>query len=198
MGPSPHWAATTRGVICGLWVYLRFFILRERGFCPGHQGTLMAVPDSSPRASAGVSVREPQRLTLADGTFFPPGCCAVPWGRASAPAGVAPEALQERGCSCKVLSQRLPVCEVSVSAGIGNVSGLGGAVCTYQHSSTFGAYPGGVAVRRAPEPGPVGGDRGELSDLFVRPFAVLPQDRGVRCPRLPSSGLRIADPSLSY
>jgi hypothetical protein len=53
----------------------------------------MAVPDSSPRASAVVSVRIPQRLMLADGTSFPPGCCAVPWGRASAPAGVAPEAL---------------------------------------------------------------------------------------------------------
>jgi hypothetical protein len=64
----------------------------------------MAVPDSSPQASAVVSVRNPQRLTLADGTFFPPGCCAVPWGRASAPAGVAPEALQECGCYCKVFS----------------------------------------------------------------------------------------------
>jgi hypothetical protein len=36
-------------------------------------------------------------LTLADGTFFPPGC-----GHASGPAGLAPEALQEHGCSCKV------------------------------------------------------------------------------------------------
>jgi hypothetical protein len=52
-------------------------------------------------------------------------------------------------------------------------------------------------VRRAPEPRPTRGDRGELSDLFVRPFAVLSQDGGVRCPRLPSSGSRIADPSLS-
>jgi hypothetical protein len=25
---------------------------------------------------------------------------AIPWGRASGPAGLAPEALQERGCSC--------------------------------------------------------------------------------------------------
>jgi hypothetical protein len=32
----------------------------------------MAVPDSSPRASVGVSVSIPQMLTLADGTFFPP------------------------------------------------------------------------------------------------------------------------------
>jgi hypothetical protein len=92
----------------------------------------MAVPDSSPRASVVVSVRIPQRLMLADGTFFPPRCCAVPWGRASAPAGVAPEALQERGCSCKVFSQSLPVCEVLVSAGVGNISaGLGGAMRMY-------------------------------------------------------------------
>jgi hypothetical protein len=89
----------------------------------------MAVPDNSSRASAVVSVRNPQRLTL---TFFPPSCCAVSWGRASAPAGVAPEALQERGCSCKVYSQCLSVCEVLVSAGIGSVSaGLGGAMRMY-------------------------------------------------------------------
>jgi hypothetical protein len=65
----------------------------------------MAVPDSGPRASAVVSVRDLQRLVLAYGTFFPPVCWAVPWGRASAPVGVAPEALDERECSCKV--QRL-------------------------------------------------------------------------------------------
>jgi hypothetical protein len=40
----------------------------------------MAVPDSSPRASAVASVRSPQRLTLADGMLFSPGCCAVPQG----------------------------------------------------------------------------------------------------------------------
>jgi hypothetical protein len=61
----------------------------------------MAVPDSSPQASAGVPVRILQMLTSADGTFFPPGCYAIPLGRASGPAGLAPEALQERGCSCK-------------------------------------------------------------------------------------------------
>jgi hypothetical protein len=53
----------------------------------------MAVPDSSSRASAVVSVKKPHRLTLADGTFFPPGCCDVLWGRSSAPAGVAPKDL---------------------------------------------------------------------------------------------------------
>jgi pantoate kinase len=93
---------------------------------------------------------------LADGTFFPLGCCVVPWGCAGAPAGVALEALRERGCSCKVFSQRLPVCEVLVSAGIGDVSaGFSGAMRTYRHLFAFGAYPRGVAVRRAPEPGPI-------------------------------------------
>jgi hypothetical protein len=107
----------------------------------------MAVPDSSPRAPVVVSVRNPQRVMLADGAFFPPGYCAVPWGRASTAVGVAPKALQERGCSCKVFPQRLSVCEVLVSTGIGDVSAsLGGAVRMYQHSSTFGASPGGVAL----------------------------------------------------
>jgi hypothetical protein len=32
---------------------------------------------------------------LVDGTFFPLGCCAIPWGRASVPTGLAPEALEE-------------------------------------------------------------------------------------------------------
>jgi hypothetical protein len=59
----------------------------------------MAVPDSSSRASLVVSVRNLQRLMLADVKFFPPGRCAAPWGRATAPAGVASEASQERGCS---------------------------------------------------------------------------------------------------
>jgi hypothetical protein len=62
----------------------------------------MAMPDSSPRAYVGVSVRIPQMLTLADGTFFHLVAGAIPWGRASGPASLASEALQERGCSCKV------------------------------------------------------------------------------------------------
>jgi hypothetical protein len=52
-------------------------------------------------------------------------------------------------------------------------------------------------VRRAPEPRPVRGDRGELFDLFYtlprRPSA----GRRVRFLQLPSSGSRIADSSLS-
>jgi hypothetical protein len=52
-------------------------------------------------------------------------------------------------------------------------------------------------MRRAPEPGPSQGDRGVLSILFTRPFAVPPWDRGVRYPQLPSSASRIAGSSLS-
>jgi hypothetical protein len=151
----------------------------------------MAVPDSSPRASVAVSVRNPQRLTLADRTFFPPGCCTVPWGRASGPAGLAPEALEECIYSFKVFSVASSLCKVFVSAG------LGGAMRTYRRSRAFGAYSGGVAVRRAPEPGPVRGDRGGLSDLFTRPLAIPPRDRGVRRPRLTSSGSRIVGSSSS-
>jgi hypothetical protein len=40
---------------------------------------------------------------------------------------------------------------VLVSAGIDSVSaGLGGAMRMYRHSPVFGAYLGGVVVRRAP------------------------------------------------
>jgi hypothetical protein len=137
-------------------------------------------------------------LMLADGTFSPPVCCAISWGRASGPAGLDPKALEECVYSFKVFSATSLLCEVFISAGLGSVSaGLGGAMRMYRHSHVFGAYPGGVAVRRAPEPGPVRGDRGGLSDLFVRPFAVPPRDKGVRCPQLPSSGSLIAGSSLS-
>jgi hypothetical protein len=57
---------------------------------------------------------------------------AILWGRASGPVGLALEALQECGCSCEVFSQSLPMREVLVSAGIGNIpAGLGGATRTY-------------------------------------------------------------------
>jgi hypothetical protein len=40
-------------------------------------------------------------LKPTDRMLFPPGCQCLPWGRVSGPAGLAPEALQERGCSCR-------------------------------------------------------------------------------------------------
>jgi hypothetical protein len=59
----------------------------------------------------------------------------------------------------------LPVCGAFVSTGIGDVpAGLGNTLMT--GTSRVQCTPGGVAVRRAPKPGPVRGDRGELSVLF--------------------------------
>jgi hypothetical protein len=81
---------------------------------------------------------------------------AISWGHASGPTGLAPEALQERGCSCKGFYKDLLACGVLVSTGIGNIpAGPGSAARTYPASSAFGA----------PEPGPVRSDRGELFDL---------------------------------
>jgi hypothetical protein len=59
----------------------------------------------------------------------------------------------------------LPVCGAFVSTGIGDVSaGFGHTRMT--GTSRVRYTPGGLAVRRAPEPRPVRGDRGELSVLF--------------------------------
>jgi hypothetical protein len=40
-------------------------------------------------------------LKPTDRMLFPVVASAFPWGRASGTAGLAPEALQERECSCK-------------------------------------------------------------------------------------------------
>jgi hypothetical protein len=59
----------------------------------------------------------------------------------------------------------LPVCGALVSTGTGDVpAGLGRTRMT--GNSCVRCTPGGVAVRRAPEPGPIQGDRGKLSVLF--------------------------------
>jgi hypothetical protein len=59
----------------------------------------------------------------------------------------------------------LPVGVVHVSTGIGDVAtGFGDAHAT--DIFRVRRIPGGVAVRRAPEPGPIRGDRGELFVLF--------------------------------
>jgi hypothetical protein len=90
----------------------------------------------------------------------------------------------------------LPTCRVFVSTGIGDVPvGFG-----HEHMTGISCVRctlGGVAVRRAPEPVPVRGDRGELSVLFQtrprRPFT----GRRVRFPQPLSIGSRIADSSSS-
>jgi hypothetical protein len=95
-------------------------------------------------------------LMLADGTFFPLVADAILWGRTSGPAGLALEALKERGCSCKGF--------FTGSAGVRGVS--------FRRHRQYSSRPrrchalvsgivcvrctlGGVAVCRAPEPGPV-------------------------------------------
>jgi hypothetical protein len=58
------------------WVMLEEYFVFFAGFkrdSSGFLGTLVAVPDSSPRASVGVLVRFPQMLDPTDRTFFPPG-----------------------------------------------------------------------------------------------------------------------------
>jgi hypothetical protein len=85
---------------------------------------------------------------------------------------------------------------VHVSTGIGDVpAGFGDARAT---GTTHGrCNSGGVAVRRAPEPGPIQGDRGELYDLFLTHPRRLSAGRRVRFPQPPSIGSWIADSSSS-
>jgi hypothetical protein len=93
-------------------------------------------------------------------------------------------------------SRVLPACGVLISTGIGDVPAGFGHTRTAS-TACVRCILGGVAVRRAPEPGPVRGDWGKLSDLFCthprRPFA----GRRARFPQPPSVGSRIADSSLS-
>jgi hypothetical protein len=105
-------------------------------------------------------------LEPTDRMLFPLVANASPWGRVSGTAGLAPEALQERECSCwGFLAEFYQRGVVHVSAGIGDVSsGFGDARAT--DIFHVRCIPGGVAVRRAPELGPIRGDRGELFILF--------------------------------
>jgi hypothetical protein len=85
---------------------------------------------------------------------------------------------------------------VPISTGVGDVpAGFGDARATGTIRDRCNS--GGVAVRRAPEPGPVQGDRGELYDLFLTRPRHPSAGRRVRFPQPPSIGSRIADSSLS-
>jgi hypothetical protein len=117
-------------------------------------------------------------LVLADGTFFPWFLC-YSVGTRWRTRGSCPRSLGGVWHSSKVLFAVSSLCEAFISAGLDDISaGLGDAVRMCQHSRAFGAYPGGVTSRRAPEPGPRQGDRDGLSDFSVRPLAVPPRDGG--------------------
>jgi hypothetical protein len=97
-----------------------------------------------------------------------------------------------QGFYCGIWSEgvvHIPTGVSDVSAGFGDARAAG--------TIRGRCNPGGVAVPRAPEPGPVRGDRVELYDLFLtrprRPSA----GRRVRFPQPPSIRSRIADSSLS-
>jgi hypothetical protein len=89
-----------------------------------------------------------------------------------------------------------PVVVVHISTSIDSVSaGFGDARAT---GTILGRCKrGGVAVRRAPEPGPVQGDRGELSVLFLTRPRCPSAGQRVRFPQPPSIGSQIVDSSLS-
>jgi hypothetical protein len=91
-GPwGPPWCGLCRACVLGsrLARVLRFFAGFKQDFL-GYLGTLMAVPDSSPRASAGVSVRIPRMLMLTDETFFPPRCQCSSMGPRQRTCGSCP------------------------------------------------------------------------------------------------------------
>jgi hypothetical protein len=116
----------------------------------------MAVPDSSPRASVGVSIGIPQMLLLDDGTFFPPGRWCYSVGPRSRTRGSSPRSL----AGAWVLLQGF----FRKCAGVRGVSFSRHWQYSSRprrcHAHVFGlvphsCIPGGVAVHRAPEPGPV-------------------------------------------
>jgi hypothetical protein len=85
---------------------------------------------------------------------------------------------------------------VHIPTGVGDVSsGFGDARTA--GTSRGRRNPGSVAVRRAPEPGPVRGDRVKLYDLFLMRPRRPSTGRRVRFLQPPSIGSRIADSSLS-
>jgi hypothetical protein len=89
-----------------------------------------------------------------------------------------------------------PAGVVRVPTGVGDVSaGFGDARATGTIRGR--CIPGGVAMHRALEPGPIQGDRGELFVLFRMRPRRLSAGRRVRFPQPPSVGSRIADSSSS-
>jgi hypothetical protein len=90
------------------------------------------------------------------------------------------------------------VCEVLVSAGVGDISaGLGGAMRTYLAHTCVRCIS--RRCSRASSPRAWAQSRRSRGALHLvhAPLAVPPRDGVVRYPQLPSSGLRIADSSSS-
>jgi hypothetical protein len=90
----------------------------------------------------------------------------------------------------------LPAFGVFVSTGIGDVPADLGHVCM-TGIGCVRCIPGGVAVRRAPEPGSVRGDRASSPTCICTPPCHPSAGRRVRFPQHPSIKSRIADSSSS-
>jgi hypothetical protein len=132
-------------------------------------------------------------LVLTDGTFFPPGCCAIPWGCAGGPAGLAPEATPSRFYSQRCLcAQRL--------------SQLASAVFQPASAAPYAYVDIGMRlvhiqeVYPRVEPPSLGPFEAIGTGSPTFPYVPSPSLRGMgaRCLRLPSSGSRIAGSSSSY
>jgi hypothetical protein len=161
------------------------------------KGTPGLSPTVAPRASAGSPARLPQMLEPTDRASFPPGSRTLFVGPRQRTHGSSPRSPVGAWALLQGFYREIwPESVVHITTGVGNVSaGHGDARAA---GTTRGrCNPGGVAVCRAPAPGPVRGDRVELYDLFLtrprRPSA----GRRVRFPQPPSVGSRIADSSLS-
>jgi hypothetical protein len=137
-------------------------------------------------------------LTPTDGTLFPPGCRAIPWGRASGPAGLAPEALEECVHSFKVFSAALSSCEAFVPAGLSDISaGLGGAIHMCLTFACVRCISRRCSLASSPRAWAHSRRSGRALRLICTPPRRPSAGRRVRCPQLPSSGSRIAGSSLS-
>jgi hypothetical protein len=150
--------------VLGVRVDLCFaFFAGFKRVSPGYLGDPL-VPDSSPRASVVYPSGSRRCWSLLIGCSSLLVADAFPRGHISGPAGLAPEALQERECSCRgslaKFHQRAwylfqPASVILQSASVTRATSTSHVWCTPE-----------VAVRRAPKPGPIRGDRGELSVLL--------------------------------
>jgi hypothetical protein len=137
-------------------------------------------------------------LMLTDGTLFPSGCRTIPWGRASGPASLAPEALEECVYSFKVFSTVLSSCEAFVSVGLGDVSaGLDGAIRMCLTFACVRCISRRCSLASSPRTWARSRRSGRALRLICTPPRCPSAGRRVRFPQLPLSGSRITDSSLS-